>query len=565
MVLQAGNYKIENCENGQVMAVDRGSTDADTRIITWGWLDSDEQKFRLTPMGNELYRLVPKNTLYKNMAVSIGGGSKDESAPIVQAPWHNGVDQRWALHPGPGDNYFLLSPHSGRVMAMVGGGPNLVRQGHPVKDAKNQLWRLTCVEPVVPTGTIPWAVQLHGGDSMRWKNGKPHDGPFLRQQSLDNAKKAFRFIRQLGATYLRASYEWGFVEPNQGDVKEQILDYFKEYTELALHEGFQDGDKKNVIGVLHGPPEWSWSLNDTDLVAAFKAQCHRVASSLKDLVPQFQIWNEPNNYVQESLGRTVGHRSNEFWARILGEGNKALQKELGDTYERGWVNMHCFSKDWKQTLEDYFNVLNRDYKGHRINIGIDQYPGTWANNGAPSRFALAADNRWLGLFTLEGAARAAGEFAGAAAFSLGRSVWTDWSPIDTVAEMVQNRDNPCFRRKIAIMETGFTTPPDAFPYLFPNHSEGTQRDWIYGQPASALSELYVKIHDWRRRHPQRDLVSFCTWYTLYDGKTGSTKVDKVLGAEDNFGIMHSDHQTPKEGFQFLAHAIDGFTNGTLVV
>lgn len=517
MSFQPGYYKIEAKHSQKVMAVAGALLVESASIIQWDWNNGDDQKFWLTEVEPGYYRLACKHS---KKVVAIAGASNALGGGVIQFTWKNGQEQKFKITKTEGEYYKIEAKHSGQALAIGAGathsGAGVIQW--PYGGGADQQWKMTCVEPLSLKGGIPWAVSLHPVDIARNPTQPPSE---TNPYSLENAGRAFDFIKDLGASLVRTDYNWFDVEPTQGTWDQGKIDFYKRYTDLAREKGL------GVICILFQPPSWAVNLSTPDVCDRYFQYCQKMAGELKGKVQHFQLWNDPNSPAQH-----IGSRTDEEYANLFLAGNRALHEVLGDDYT-AWINLNCNWPEWANHLEGYFKSMAK-HPEHKINIGIDHYPGTWA-----------------------------------------ASQWYDWTPLDVlVRDFIGNPSSACYGRLGAIMETGYTTPPQvsSFPgwdLLWRGHTEEAQAGWIYEQPVSALPELYRKIHAYRSSL-QVGGISFCGWYELYDADTGyGGSIDEIrtgrysgYGAEQNFGIVHTDC-SKKPGFDKLRTVMQGFSNANL--
>lgn len=505
MSFQSGYYKIEARHSGKAMAVATALTTDGAMVVQWDWQNGDEQKFRITDLGDGYYRIEPKHS---KKVVAIADASTWQGWRSIQFGWQNGDEQKFKIT-DIGDGYYKIeAKHSGQALAIGSGathsGAGVIQW--PYGGGHEQQWKFTCVEPLEPKGGIPWAVSLHLSEIAKDPTKAPgKDNPY----SLERAAEAFRTIKDLGANMVRTDYNWFDIESEKGNWDEDKLKFFKDYTDLARGEGL------SILCILFQPPEWAKGLPTKEICNYYHRYCLKVVQELKGKIDNFQLWNEPNHL----FVKPIGDRSDEDYADLFLAGDKALREVLGNNYT-SWINMNCNVLYWGDRLEGYFRSMNQKDNAHRVQIGIDHYPGTWA---------------------------------------IGQ--WFDWTPLDAlVNNFIANPNSACYNRRGAIMETGYTTPLNSA--LWVGHTEQAQNAWIYKHPASALTELYVKIHTYRAKL-KADFISFCVWYQLYDRNTGYSG-DIDCGAEANFGIRHTDRNA-KLGYGNLRELIKGFSDGSLRV
>jgi hypothetical protein len=278
-----------------------------------------------------------------------------------------------------------------------------------------------------PTGgdAIPWAVSRHV-----WPSNYPG-----REESPEDLARDLALIAELGARYVRTDWWWYVVEPERDEVDRDALAFYRWYVDEAARHGL------GVIVILSNTPRWARELHDqeqsAELLTHAQQYAHVVAESLGDRVEYFQLWNEPNHFidfadrdtdVQMMLSAKLGV-DNGRTAAGTARPYHTLINVLVDGFD-GILG------EWEVEARHYL-----DGAGAAVDIlAIDHYPGTWDigtwDDDLLSRaFAVAGDHG----------------------------------------------------KRLAILETGFSTTS----CLFPLNTEDAQASWI----ASQLPVIHRQVRD----------------------------------------------------------------------
>ncbi len=292
--------------------------------------------------------------------------------------------------------------------------------------------------------------------------------------------------RELGFRFLRTDFPWSELEPAPGKWDEKRFEWFKWYVEFAAKHGLQ------VQVVVGSPPEWARNLyfeNPASFFWEFYEYSREIAKRFGRYVYFYQVWNEadsPRDFVLPW----------DDW-KLFRAGSAGIRSQ--DSSSEIIVNFISSIPWWELKLNYWMLAAGRSIDI----IGIDHYPGTW----------------YFGNYD-------------------------DWSPLERLCAKTQTQADPCFGKRIAIQETGFST----FLPIF--HGENDQKRWI----ERSLPSLKNVINRYNLTSP-RKFVSVC-FYELYDAgfKPG-------FWVEDYFGIVKKNG-VEKSGYQSLKNCVHSFGKDT---
>lgn len=143
-------YKIISKQSGKVLDVAGASMDNGANIQQWEWLNTDNQKWVITEVGN-YYKLENVNS---GQAADVVASSLEDGANITQWPYYGNTNQQWTIE-NTGEGYFkIINRNSGKAMDVENfsndNGANISQYQYNGTD--NQLWMLTPVN--TPGGMI---------------------------------------------------------------------------------------------------------------------------------------------------------------------------------------------------------------------------------------------------------------------------------------------------------------------------------------------------------------------------------------------------------------------------
>ena len=79
---------------GQVLDVRAASRQNGAPIIQWEWLNDDNQRWLLLPLGQDIYAIQSK---FSGQVMDVAAESRDNGVPIVQWPFERARNQMWML------------------------------------------------------------------------------------------------------------------------------------------------------------------------------------------------------------------------------------------------------------------------------------------------------------------------------------------------------------------------------------------------------------------------------------------------------------------------------------
>ena len=89
-----GYYRIESANSGKCLDISGESKEAGAKLIQYTWRKGDNQKFKLTPLSDDIYKIECKHS---KMVLDVSDGSLANSANIIQYTSHGGLNQQWFI------------------------------------------------------------------------------------------------------------------------------------------------------------------------------------------------------------------------------------------------------------------------------------------------------------------------------------------------------------------------------------------------------------------------------------------------------------------------------------
>ncbi len=298
---------------------------------------------------------------------------------------------------------------------------------------------------------------------------------------LVSAEAAFDHIVALGGSGVRTDLYWKDLEPSQDQWDASMLGFYDDYVSLAVQKGLEP------MVIVSGVPDWAHLLYLADSGAfwvEFDAYIQEVVDRVADRVTHYQLWNEPNHVI-DPIASEDDHKLFQRAGGII----RAVDPDAVF-----YANVLTDIAFWEEAVTDWVSQ-----SGDFIDvIGIDHYPGTWSGLD-----------------------------------------YTDWGPLDTLVERINNPQDAWYGKLGAVMETGYSS------WAALVADEEDQKDWI----EQSLPELRSRIEMANALNPFT--VDQANFYQLVDVDTDG------VGVEAHFGIVHSDF-SEKAGYQALASAIARF-------
>ncbi|MGE0547660.1 MAG: family 1 glycosylhydrolase [Kofleriaceae bacterium] len=301
-----------------------------------------------------------------------------------------------------------------------------------------------------------WPPGAHGSDSQE-----------LLQKDL-------KLIAELGAKYVRTDVWWYVIEPSRGSYNEAALDYYRWFVEEAGRNGL------GVVAILSGAPEWANDLykqnRREEFTKAFGGYSEKVSAKIGDLITYWQLWNEPNNFLDLPNGETDIKLFREGKAGV-DRGRAAIGAQqpyrtavnvLVDGHDGYWY-------DWEGDIRYYMNNGARDVIDI---ISIDHYPGTWS----------------------------VGDWGG--------------NIVDRLFDLGKEQG-----KSVAIFELGYSTTRCTLPL----NTEDGQVRWVKEQMPRLRSKLYSPGVT---KGVKFELVN---WFKIEDRNSHN-----CFDIEDNFGVVRTD-------------------------
>jgi len=265
----------------------------------------------------------------------------------------------------------------------------------------------------------------------------------------------------LGVGWLRTDVRWREVLPDGTTVDPNAIFWYREFLRVAQHWGL-----RNMV-VLSSPPEAFQNRTKSDKLRLWDRFVELVVSELGDQCDGYQLMNEPNNPV-------YGFFSLEDTAPALARGARIIRAAATPTTIVA-INVSMEVWGWHSYLD---KLLNRMDSAIDV-IGLDHYPFTWT---------IGFHERWIEIFKIH----------------------------DAIASAMPS--SPWFGRRLAIMETGFSTNG-------PFRGQKQQAKYFAGLH-SVVSRL--------RQGSDANSVLF-GFYELCDSDTSAG-----LDPESHFGLMTTD-------------------------
>ncbi len=300
--------------------------------------------------------------------------------------------------------------------------------------------------------------------------------------NLSLADDALSYIVDLGAKMVRTDIPWDVVEPQNDSWNQTAINFFNEYINLTVQKGL------DIIAILYRPPSWAIDLYNSNKTAFFQEYyeyCKKISHLYGDRIHYYQAWNEAN-HMNDPIAAEDDYLLYKY-------AHSAISSE-DDDFEV-IVNVFCDLSGWEDALTDWLSKANESIDI----IGIDHYPGTWTLSG-----------------------------------------YDDWYPLDALINHISTPGDPCYGKKGAVLETGFST------YSSPFHDEDDQREFIN----TALPIIREKVTSYNQNHTNKIIIG--NWYELIDYNSGGG-----INPEDHFGILYTN-RTKKPAYDDLKYQISLF-------
>jgi hypothetical protein len=204
---------------------------------------------------------------------------------------------------------------------------------------------------------------------------------------------------QLGVGWMRTDVRWREILPDGSRVDPQALAWYRDFLTAASNFGFQS------MVVLSTPPDAVLRQTHSEKLVSWCRFVETVSIELGTQCNAFQLMNEPNNPVYKFFPAEDVPGAFVQGASIIRSIKREAQIGIN-------VTMEFFG--WRTFLT---NVLRLTEAAIDV-VGLDHYPGTWT---------VGRKNRWAEVTQIA----------------------------DDIASA--QRGSPWFGRRLAIMETGFST------------------------------------------------------------------------------------------------------------
>jgi hypothetical protein len=204
---------------------------------------------------------------------------------------------------------------------------------------------------------------------------------------------------ELNAAWLRTDVRWHQVLPDGDQVDVKALSYYRGFLARAQAHGFC-----NLV-VLSSPPKVVMESTASQRMTAWSRFVEVVVKELGGYCQSYQLMNEPNNPAYSFFSKADVPLAIAGAARLIKTHYPAAEIAVN-------VSMDIWG--WRGYLEDLLSA-----SGNSVDIvGLDHYPGTWTI-GCQAR----------------------------------------WNDVCKLAKLIHSapQGSPWFKRRLGIMETGFST------------------------------------------------------------------------------------------------------------
>jgi hypothetical protein len=294
-------------------------------------------------------------------------------------------------------------------------------------------------------------------------------------------EQAFDTALDLGVQGVRTDIFWFDIEPSRDSWDETRFSFYTDYVDEARSRGL------DVMAILSGAPDWAKDLYASDPDAFFvelDEYVREVVGRVGPQVQRYQLWNEPNH-----LPDPIATEHDGQLLATIG----SIVREL-DPGATTYVNVMADIVGWEDHVTGWI-----EQAGDVIDvIGVDHYPGTWT-----------------------------------------ATLYTDWGPLQTLIDRINNPEDVWYGKRGAILETGFSS------WAALVSDQNRQKVWI--EESLPVAREMIRA--------AQDTGSFgielVNYYQLIDTNTyGEGTGLYETGPEAHFGVV-SDQFEYKLGFEAL--------------
>ncbi len=272
----------------------------------------------------------------------------------------------------------------------------------------------------------------------------------------DRAETAFGEVQSLRANGVRTDVCWFDIEPRMGRWDEDKLRWYQGYFERARQLDLA------TICVLYGLPAWVRILSIVRpgaFLARWEIYCRKVETILGGSCQVVQVWNEVNHPFFQWVSSHVMPRLFQIARQCLDR-----RREVA-------VNLYDGFPGWQA----YVTWLLAEAGDCIDIIGIDSFPETYRSNNARS-----------------------------------------WDPLKDLLRRVNDKGDPWYGKKPALLETGFST---YIPFV---KTSNRQAEWINANFAAIV----------RLNESFANSLHILNWYKLFNGHG-----EALLNILGHFGVV----------------------------
>jgi len=339
----------------------------------------------------------------------------------------------------------------------------------------------------------------------------------IKTGKTENMDETFKTIVELGANMVRTDFSWNKLEPKQGEWDKNMLDFHQRFINRAKNFGLE------VIVILSHPPDWAlntsckyidnilscnpnnnFSYNPVNYFEYWKTYAQNIAKYFGDYIYYYQLANEPNT-PHDNINREHDRLSFKYAYEGIKDYDNEFETIVNPFYDCNYPLFSLCDPAWEDSVNKWLAEA-----GKYIDIiGFDHYPSTWTTSPAE-----------------------------------------EWEGLQTLIVRTNTKGNKWYGKKIAIMETGFSSWSDKgiFGANLTNHLEENQSEWI-NRAIPYLRKL-INTTNSSKQFP----VVMLNYYELNDGDSNqkSSSVPTISIIENNFGVRKSN-KTRKPAFDDLKY------------